>query len=251
MILKGAAMDTNSLLDALKRALKARGLTYHNVAVALGVSEPTVKRMMAQGNLKVERLLALCEAIGIELEELAHAARKQRATVAQLSRAQETALLKKPRLLSLFHLLLNNWTVDEILHRFAIEAPECQQLLSQLDRLKLINLAQGNRVKLQIPRQVEWPPGGPMVEALGERALLEFVRESSFLATDELIRYTVREVSPATHAAMLRRLAALYAEFHELADQDFALPASSRLSVGLQMASRPFVFSAFAAIARR
>jgi transcriptional regulator with XRE-family HTH domain len=58
------------LVDALKASLKRRGRTYAEVAVALGVSEATVKRDLSKGTLGIDRFAQICEAIGVTLEEL-------------------------------------------------------------------------------------------------------------------------------------------------------------------------------------
>src|SRR5581483_8489450 len=44
-----------ALVDALKRALKARGITYAQVAEVMELSEPSVKRMFASGQFTLER----------------------------------------------------------------------------------------------------------------------------------------------------------------------------------------------------
>src|ERR1043166_3395747 len=49
--------------------LKARGMTYADVARALGISEATVKRIFAAKNCTVERLDSLCELVQVDLAE--------------------------------------------------------------------------------------------------------------------------------------------------------------------------------------
>jgi transcriptional regulator with XRE-family HTH domain len=47
----------NSLIfEALKRTLKAKGVTYRELAERMGVSEPTVKRIFHERNCKLDRL---------------------------------------------------------------------------------------------------------------------------------------------------------------------------------------------------
>lgn len=44
------------LISTLKQRLKAAGMTYRDVAQALDLSEPSVKRLLASGRLTLERL---------------------------------------------------------------------------------------------------------------------------------------------------------------------------------------------------
>jgi predicted XRE-type DNA-binding protein len=52
--------ELQQLLVTLKRQIKARGLTYRDVAAALKLSEPSVKRLFSTGNLSLERLVDIC-----------------------------------------------------------------------------------------------------------------------------------------------------------------------------------------------
>jgi transcriptional regulator with XRE-family HTH domain len=244
-------METESLLSALKRQIKARGLTYADVAEKLNVSLPTVKRTLSEGSIKVDRLLALCNAIGVELDALVIAARHAKPLPTMLSSLQERALVKEPRMLGLFHLLLNEWQVDDILNHFVITQQECERLLLQLDKIGVLELHPGNQVKLAVARGIQWRPSGPIAQAWGQRALNEYLIDRAFVQADELLRYTMREVSEGTRSVMQRKLALLAKEFDELADLDVALPPQERRSVGMLVAIRPWAFSVFNTIERR
>ena len=49
-----------ALMDALKRELRARRITYARVAQHLDLSEATVKRLFAQNELSLQRIDATC-----------------------------------------------------------------------------------------------------------------------------------------------------------------------------------------------
>ena len=53
--------QTDQLLDALKRVLRERGLTYADAAGALELSEASVKRLFSQRQFTLERVERLCE----------------------------------------------------------------------------------------------------------------------------------------------------------------------------------------------
>ena len=62
--------ETQQLLAALKRELRVRHLTYRDVAKALGLSEPSVKRLFSSGRFTLDRLAALTGLLGLTLAEL-------------------------------------------------------------------------------------------------------------------------------------------------------------------------------------
>ncbi len=244
-------METHSLLDALKRQLKSRGIRYADLADRLGVSIPTVKRSLNDGSISVERLLALCDIANVEIGTLVIAAHREKPRPTSLTLQQERVLAKDTRLLSFLNLLLNDWEVAEIVKNFEIDERACERMLLQLDRLGIVELGASLRFKLLVERSIRWRTGGPIAAALGVRALNEYLTDSAFTRRDEFLRYSVREVSLATHATMQRKLQVLAREFDELADLDGGLPPNERVSVGMLAAIRPWNFSMFEAIKRR
>jgi transcriptional regulator with XRE-family HTH domain len=241
--------QTDQIVAALRRVLKARGFTHRRLADALGVSEPTVKRMFGRRSVTLGRLEAVCELAGVDLYELARMAHREAGLPRELSVEQEDALACDARLLTVFHLLLSEWTVPEILADYALTEAELVRLLVRLERLGLIELAPGNRVRLRCARHVDWRRDGPVRRAYAERVLKEFLPSGA--AGTEDLRFEVRELSAASLALVRRRLERLAAEFNELAELDGTLPRRERTSVGLALACRPWVLSATAALRRR
>ena len=52
--------QTAALVDALKRELRTRKLTYAQVATHLAMSEASVKRMFSRNEFTLERIDAIC-----------------------------------------------------------------------------------------------------------------------------------------------------------------------------------------------
>ena len=241
--------QTARVLAALKRQLRTRGITYAKLAASLAISVPTVKRMFAGGDVTLRRLEAACDAAGIDVAELISATRAE-ALPDRLTAAQEDALAANPRLLSLFHHLLNEWSVDEILAQLDIGAPECVRLLSELDRQGLIELHPGNRVRLKVAHAIVWDPNGAVRRRHAALAAQEFMLHP-FDKAGEGAHFAVREFSRASQELILRKLARLRSEFNELADLDATLQPAERVAMGFVLAARPFKFSVFDAIGRR
>jgi DNA-binding Xre family transcriptional regulator len=234
--------DTQRLLAELKRLLKARGLRYADVAAALGLSEATVKRQLSRGPLDLQQLERLCAMLEVDFFELARGARDRAHAGTQLTLAQENALAAEPRLLVAFHLLCNGWSKAAVCEEFGLDAPQAVLLLARLDRLGLIDLLPGDRVRLRVPRGVEWRNPGPVRQRYAQLATTEFLRDG-FDAEGRLLRLEVQELGAASIEALRGKLDKLAHEFNERAVIDAGLPARQRHSVGMLLGLRPWVFS--------
>ena len=87
--------EIDQLVATLKRRLKIEGMTYRDVAKAIGMSEPSVKRLFASGRFTLERIVEISHLIGFTLAELAHEATVSETRLHTLSEAQEKELGKR------------------------------------------------------------------------------------------------------------------------------------------------------------
>jgi transcriptional regulator with XRE-family HTH domain len=238
------------LVEALKKCLRARGMTYAALARELRLSEASVKRLFSRGTFTLARVEEVLRVLDLDLVELARMARGGDGAPAELSVEQETVLARDERLLSVFWLLLNGWRFGDIVEEFAITRTELTLALARLERARLIDWDAGERVRLRVAKDFGWRAGGPVKKAYGLRVTAEFLR-SRFAGPLELLRFEARDLSPASAAMLRRRLERLVAEFGELAEVDSTLPARKREGVGLLLACRPWQFSVVNALKKR
>jgi transcriptional regulator with XRE-family HTH domain len=152
--------------DALKKFLKARGMTYAALGRLLNLSEGTIKRLFSTGSFTLRRLEQICEALEVDLYDVAKLARIQAATGTRLSIVQEAALASNHRLLVIFHLLLNEWTINEMVERYQISKREILRLMRRLHELRLIELGASNAVRLLTASNIEWRNDGPVARPI-------------------------------------------------------------------------------------
>ncbi|HEX9433735.1 MAG TPA: helix-turn-helix transcriptional regulator [Burkholderiales bacterium] len=238
------------LVNALKTCLRARGLTYGALAAKLGVSEPTVKRMFSRGTFTLARIEQILEVIDLDLQELARLAREGSPRPAELTSEQEAALAQDERLFSVFWLVQNNWSFDEILAAFAISRAQLTSTYARLERLKLIQWGPRERARLLVRRDFHWRDGGPVKKTYGARIMGEFLA-ARFKAPLEFLRFESRVLSPESAAVLKRRLERVVMEFNELAEVDSSVPSGKRVGVALLAACRPWEFSVVHALKRR
>ena len=104
--------QTLAIVEALKRTLKARGITYAQVARSLRLSEPSVKRLFASGHFTLDRLEQVCELAHTTITELVRAAEGTKDELSQLAPDQERAIMSDRKLLLVALCALNHLTVD-------------------------------------------------------------------------------------------------------------------------------------------
>ncbi|WP_380872318.1 hypothetical protein ACFB49_32650 [Sphingomonas sp. DBB INV C78] len=150
----------------LKNLLRAKGLRYADVARELGVGERTVKRYLAGHGMTIEVLQRFGELVDLSLSELTRLAEQEvDPRPAVLTDEQERILSENLFNAFVFRMLRYGWPPEDIRREFELDEPEFIQCLVFLDRLRLIDLLPGNRVKLLTRKVIEWRPDGPVRRA--------------------------------------------------------------------------------------
>lgn len=80
----------------------------------------------------------------------------------RLSLAQEKELVSDIKLLLMAHFLINGLLFSEVISDYDISESEGVQLLAKLDRMRIIELLPGNRVKMMISKNFQWIDNGPI-----------------------------------------------------------------------------------------
>lgn len=230
------------LVEALKKLLKARGITYRALAARVGLSEASIKRLFAERTFTLQRLEEVCEVLEIDFFELAKLARGAASAVDRMTLAQEEALAADPKLLGVFYLLFNDWQPADIHARYALAKAEVLKLVLRLEKLGLVELLPHDKVKLRLPKTARLRRDGPIRARHGAAVVASFV-QGDFDAAGGIFRFEVRELSRASVAVLARRLERIAAEFNEAAELDSYLPSGERETVGMAVGIRPYVVS--------
>jgi DNA-binding Xre family transcriptional regulator len=239
-----------AVVGALKRTLKARKMTYGQVAKALRMSEASVKRMFSRNHFTLERLDRICELASTSLSELAREVDTAGSHVAQLTPEQEKEIVREPKLFLVAVCVLNQLTLEQIVEVYNLSKSECIQLLLKLERIKFLELLPNNQVKLLVARTFSWRPDGPIHQFFRSRAQNEYFR-SRFDGGDEILLFVNGMLSRASVQAMLARLKRLANEFSEMHSDDALLPVGERRPASLILAMRPWELDEFHALRRR
>lgn len=219
------ATDEALLLAELKRLLKDRNIRYCDIAEQLNVSETTIKRKLTGHGLSIAMLESVCSIAGVRLIDLAELAARRSDTKAQaLSIEQELGLADAPFTAFIFLLLRYDWTPREIQQEFDLDEPSLFLHLRRLEKLRLLDLFPGNRVRLLTVRHPEWIPGGPLRRAVDD-AMRRHFETMDFHDPRSVWQLETVKLSRGSIDQLRHLIASLSQRMRELANDDRSLPA--------------------------
>jgi len=239
---------TAPLLRAIKATLRARGLTYRQLAELLSVSEATVKRDLSKGQFSLRRLDEICIALGLTLNDLMQPPEGHE-LVTQLSEAQEIALISQPRYFVVTYLLVNDWKFKEITEAFRMDENGLIEILLRLDQLRIIEYRPPQRVRKLTARNFAWRKDGPVQKFFVARFVPEFF-QSTFEGPGDALRFVAGMLSRASMSQFKASLERLAVEFEQLARTDARLPLTDRDGCSAILAVRAWEFSEFTRLRR-
>jgi transcriptional regulator with XRE-family HTH domain len=232
--------ELHQLLQTIKKHLKLQGKTYRDLAAALDLSEASVKRLFRSDgghSISAERLLQVSHYLGFSLLELAQEADAISIRLHTLSHAQEKELVSEPKLLLVAVCALNHWTMADILAVYKLSETECLQKLLRLDKLQLISLLPGNRIRLNIARDFDWLDNGPIRNYFIEVGMPDFLN-AKFNQDDESLSFIHGMLTDAATAKLHAELRQLKRKFAELHAESLSAPLAKRNGTALLLAMR-------------
>jgi AcrR family transcriptional regulator len=232
------------IVAELKRALREHELTYTDVARKLDVSVATVKRLFSTGEFSLQRVDGICELMGISLREILERGQDRATPVNQLTVTQEQEIVADHRLFFVTWLVLNRTPFEEIVRHYRFTDRELLRYFIKLDRLKVIELQPGNRVRLLVSRRFSWRAGGPVQKYIHQKLLREFFA-GHFAGANEEFFFHGGAISDETLAQVKRVLRNASRECVDIVEGDRG-PWDTRHGTAFVLAVRPWNYSGFA-----
>lgn len=240
---------TAALVAAVKQELKQAGMTYADLARALGMAESSVKRMLAKGDMPLSRVDAICRALKLDFADLARRVADAQPLLAELREDQERAVVADKKLLLVAICVLSQWTLEQIVAAYRLSEAECVRHLAQLDRLGIIELRPLNRYRLKLAKTFRWRPHGPVMDFFREDVLLDYYA-GGFDGPGEGLLLVHGAIGRALAPAFLERLQRVAQDFAQQHLADQKLPEAEREGYTLLLAMRRWEFAAFTALRR-
>jgi transcriptional regulator with XRE-family HTH domain len=238
-----------TLVDSLKRELKARNITYADLATRISMSEASVKRMFSQKNFTLQRLDDILQATEISLRDLALNSGEE-SLISELTFEQEKEIINDPKEFLVAVSVLNLLTVEQMIKIYELTEVEVIKYLLRLDKIGFLELLPNNRVKLLVSRTFRWIPNGPIQNDFRDQAYAEYL-SCDFNGDHELMRLINVMLSKQSVNALLNRLKQVAREFSEQHQEDAKLPFEEKHRMSFMLAARPWLPQQFKALVRK
>ena len=227
------------VFDSIRAHLKARGMTYRDLASALELSESSVKRIISSNDCTLERLEEICHCLQLDLSDLLNSAPRKRRLLNQLTWKQEEELNKNKELLVLAVCVMNLWSLEDVIQHLHISETQCLKLLGTLERIGLIELQPGNRYKLLVARHFSWITTGPIMTMV--TAMADDYFNHHFNESVEILKIVNVRISRQAGEHLRRRLELIVQEYADQVATDSHLPLMERVPISVCIAARTWV----------
>jgi len=229
--------ETAQLISTLKKKLKSQGMTYRDLAHALQLSEPSVKRILSSGRITLDRLAEISRVLGYTLAEITKEAVAGQPRLQKLTAQQEREVVSDTKLLIVTVCSLNHWTMEEIIACYKITKAECIKHLLRLDTLRIIDLLPNNRIRLNVARDFDWLPAGPIQHYFQGSGMQAFLGHP-FNQANESMAFVHGMFTEQARVQIQNDLLRLRQKFAELHEHSLSAPLEQRSGVGLLLATR-------------
>ena len=239
-----------TIVQSIRAHLRSKGITYRELAKAVGVSEPTIKRNLGRGEFTLRRLDEICDVLDVSLADLVQGIHPESSRLSRLSEQQERALVRDRRLLLLTYLLVNGWTLTEITSTFAFSENDLVNLLLRLDALGIVDYRPPKRVRKLTARNFTWRTDGPVHTFFLDRVVPEFLGGAFDGDADDL-HFVGATLSVASRLRVKAAIGKLVEDFEAMARQDARLPLAARDGCSALFAFRGWELSDFTRLRRK
>ena len=240
---------THDLVTALKKELKSAQMTYADLALALGMAESSVNRMLTKGDMSLSRIDEVCRALRIDFADLARRVVDEQPLLAQLTQEQERAVVGDKKLLLVAICVLSQWTLEQMTSSYRLSEAEVIKNLVQLDRIGIIELRPLNRYRLKLAKAFRWRPHGPVMGYFRDNAVLDYF-SGGFDNPGEGLLLVHGSISRSLATSFLERMQRVAQDFAQQHLADQRLPDKDREGYTLLLGMRSWEFAAFTQLRR-
>ncbi|MGE0172491.1 MAG: helix-turn-helix domain-containing protein [Oligoflexales bacterium] len=219
--------EYRALVTSLKKVLKAKKVTYSDLATTLQLSEQTLKRFFTCEDAHVGKVGQICDAIGISFFDLCNLANEEKLESFFLSHEQEIFLCENPFALAVFSKLKAGETSESIVSQYDIPETKMRRCLKNLEKGGFLTRDEGLKVKMLYKGTHNYIHGGPLHQKYGVDEVVRFteklaknVLEHKGRAEEEFITFSSRRVSKDTLKSLIKEMRDAAHNFRKAAQRD-------------------------------
>lgn len=233
-----------AVVEALKAALKSSRMTYASVAKGMGLSESSVKRKFSRREFTLAEVDLICGLCDMDFSGLLQLMENGHSRLQALSVEQEREIADDLGLLVVTVCVLNRWSFENILGFYIFQDHQLVQMLAKLDRLRLVELQPGNRIKLLVAPNFGWLPNGPIQQVFLKTIQQDFFA-TRFSKDDHELIVLNGMLSESSNAEFRRKMERLAREFDLLNREDTSRPFEQRRGYTAVIALRDWHYKGF------
>lgn len=203
-------------MQALKKLLKLKGVIYQDLALALDLSLPSVKRLFSSGDISLTRIDRICEAFDIEFSDLLKLMELSKSNkVTELTLAQEEYLSDNPHSMAYLELLFLGYSPKKIQEDYGLTLNQTHKNLKALDKCELIEWLPHDKVKIKVNDMIRLRPDSKISIILREKGVKSFLNHEfkGELCYNEFMTFKASKESVKKFNVKLRTL------FQEIAEE--------------------------------
>lgn len=213
-----------SCLATIKNQVKLQKITYREIAEKLGVSELTVKRQINGKDISMSKLLALCDAAGIDFADAWDSQNDLKPKHSLFSKEQDAAFFTNPNLMSFFFEMYDRGKAPaEIRKEHDLTSASLHLYLRKLEHLGLIQVSAQQNIHFKIKAPIGFSSDSKVLM----RELSEVLRDLDAALTEgkEFDRYFISkpfQLSEELKAKMFEELVEIVSRYAELSEKYFS-----------------------------
>lgn len=146
-----SALILKNCLSEIKIQLKAKRITYQQIADKMGVSLLTVKRQLNADDITFIKLLSLCDAVGLSLTEILSELQDKKVAHTSFTEKQDLAFCENESLYYYFsELFFNKKSPQKIESEYSLTSSSTYRYLRKLEDIGLISLSVRGKISFVV-----------------------------------------------------------------------------------------------------
>lgn len=228
----------SEMINNLKIYLKKRKLSYRILAREIGMSESGLKKLMNAKDISLQRLVNICQVLGISVADLI---KDEEVSRVSFSSQQELEFEKNPILFQVYWLLVyERRSADKIQTALRLNKGEMFKLLRKLDKINLIKISENDRLIIPTIKAISWTGQSHFIRKLYKEWSLNFLEKIAkpySESSDE--HYTIRylQMRKETYKEMINAMKKLEKDYIHQAIHEMRLNFDDLQHVRWVMAS--------------
>lgn len=233
-------MEHSQYLNAIKRVLKARSVTYQDLAEQLKMTESGVKKMLNAKDISFRRVLQICEAVGVLPGQLFSMSEKSFVSDVSLTEQQEDMLLKNRALLAVYwRIAIEGKEISEVERLQKLNKTELKKMLDRLVSLDLLSVRRG-AYKARHTGKFRWSDDSKLAKTLNKEWSQWTLEKSLKRESGGLHRLVALQMSQDSYEFFLKKMnEVINGAIHDSEMDEMTLNKEKLVNCSLVVASVP------------